>query len=189
MADPTLVAKVFSSDYSIQSIMDGISRSLPEMTALVTSLMYIVGFWIIFRSVYGLREAAESKQMMSQKTGIFKPIMGLIAGGALVFFPQAIHMAMGTFYAQTIPKSIISYTQNIQSDNKQLVTDILRFIQFIGLVAFFRGWIIISNLGEQSQAQGSGLGKALTHLIGGTLAMNIVGTIDILKATFGSSGS
>ena len=55
-------------------------------------------------------------------------------------------------------------------------------IQTIGLIAFIRGWVLVARSASQGQPPG-GTGKGLVHVFGGILAMNIVGTIQVINNT------
>ena len=48
--------------------------------------------------------------------------------------------------------------------------------------------MILARANNKGSPPGQG-GKGAVHLIGGIFAVNILGTIDILKATFGFLGS
>jgi hypothetical protein len=58
------------------------------------------------------------------------------------------------------------------------------FVQFIGYIAFLRGWILLARLGERSSQEGT-LARALMHIFGGILAINVFGTYRMLKVTLG----
>jgi intracellular multiplication protein IcmC len=55
-------------------------------------------------------------------------------------------------------------------------------IQVIGLIAFVRGWVLVARSASQGQPPG-GTGKGLIHVFGGILAINIVGTINMINNT------
>ena len=54
-----------------------------------------------------------------------------------------------------------------------LIDVVVKFIQLIGLIAFIRGWFILSHSAEGNSQQG-GLSKGLTHIIGGILSINFI---------------
>ena len=66
--------------------------------------------------------------------------------------------------------------------NSQLGNAVVIIFQTIGLYAFTRGWILIARAASQGQQPG-GTGKGLMHVFGGVLAVNIVGTVELLKNT------
>ena len=63
------------------------------------------------------------------------------------------------------------------------MTALLGLVQVMGVIAFIRGWVLLGHAGEQNAQQGM-FGKGLTHIIGGILAINIVGTKDLIWNTF-----
>ena len=63
---------------------------------------------------------------------------------------------------------------------------ILKYLSLIGLIAFLRGWVILSKMGHSGSQPGR-VGKGITHSGGGILLINIVQTTQILANTFGYS--
>ena len=57
-------------------------------------------------------------------------------------------------------------------------------IQFIGVLAFIRGLVILSHVGGHGGHQGS-LGRGLTHVIGGIFCINIYEFIKVILLTIG----
>ena len=61
-------------------------------------------------------------------------------------------------------------------------------IQVAGLIAFIRGWLILSKSVQKDGGNQPGqLTKGMIHIVGGVLAMNVTRTIDVITATFGLS--
>ena len=56
--------------------------------------------------------------------------------------------------------------------------------QFVGYVAFIRGWILLLRIGEQGSQPGA-FAKAVTHIVGGLVAINIFGTVAVIQNTIG----
>ena len=65
--------------------------------------------------------------------------------------------------------------------NSQAGLAITRIFQVIGLAAFLRGWLLIAK-SAQGQQQGN-TSKGFIHIFGGILAMNVIGTLQILNNT------
>ena len=55
-------------------------------------------------------------------------------------------------------------------------------VQVIGVIAFIRGWVLIARSASQGQPPG-GTGKGIAHVFGGIMAMNIVGTLQVVNNT------
>lgn len=61
---------------------------------------------------------------------------------------------------------------------------VLGFVQIIGGIAFIRGFLVMKNAVEGSgQAT---VAAGLTHIIGGTMAINIVAMLKVIDKTFGT---
>jgi hypothetical protein len=59
-------------------------------------------------------------------------------------------------------------------------------IQFIGVIAFIRGLLLMSNLANESHQSGV-FSKGLTHVIGGLFCINIFQVVQVIQSTFGIS--
>ncbi len=65
------------------------------------------------------------------------------------------------------------------------VKSILMFVQIIGAIAFIRGWLIVKNAVEG--AGQATVPQGITHILGGTMALNIGLMIEIFDRTFGTN--
>ena len=61
---------------------------------------------------------------------------------------------------------------------------LILLIQFIGFLSFVRGWFLIAKTAE-GQSQQASVGKGMTHIIGGVIAINFVNVVNIFKLTAG----
>ena len=52
----------------------------------------------------------------------------------------------------------------------------------VGIVAFIRGMIMLNKVGGQGAQPGT-MGKALTHIVGGLLAINMWGFWEVIENT------
>lgn len=159
-----------------------LSANYPALWKMVTGLAYVAGLGFIMRAVYQLKTYGQNMSMMSSQGNLKGPLISFIVGAALIFLPtiKASLIASSFGGAQTP----ISYASANSLWNAQSTYALLGLVQFVGVVAFIRGWFHLSHLGGQSGGQHS-FGKALTHIIGGILAINIQGTINMLQTTFG----
>ena len=67
-------------------------------------------------------------------------------------------------------------------EDSQFGYTIALVVQVVGVVAFVRGWVLIARSASQGQPPG-GTGKGLMHVFGGVMAMNIIGTVEVLENT------
>jgi len=171
-------------DTSQTSVLINIAKSLIPVQNLITGAAYLVGIAFALKALYSLKIYGESKTMMSSNTSIKDPLFHLMIAGFLIFFPTGFEVMMNsTFgYSNVLAYSDSTVTDAMFGGNSQLGNAVVIIFQTIGLYAFTRGWILIARAASQGQQPG-GTGKGLMHVFGGVLAVNIVGTVDVLKST------
>jgi len=171
-----------SSSPDAGMMLQNLSRSYPDLWRLFTATAYVMGFLFGFKGVYALKAYGEARTMMSSNASLKGPITYLIVAVALIFSPQLYRDFLMTTFGSpdTTPLSWSSSTYGIST---QTMKAVLGLIQIVGLIAFIRGWLYISKSADQS-GQGNFV-KGLTHIIGGIMAINIVGVRNVLWGTFG----
>ena len=155
--------------------------SIDGLWSLATAAGRLIGMAFIMRGVYQLKVYGDLRTMMSTQTNLKSTLVMFFVGVALMFSTNMLQTMMLTTFGYASPLEIRGVENKYFSAESMRV--ILHFVQFIGLVAFIRGWIYLT------QSQNSGghhtFGKSLTHIFGGILAINIQGTSNVLKASFG----
>ncbi|OYV54139.1 MAG: type IV secretion protein IcmC [Legionella sp. 21-45-4] len=166
------------------SIASNIAKSLLPVQSLISGFAYIMGILFIFKALMTLKQHGESKGSMSSNSSMKEPLVYFIVGGLLIYFPTTFEVVMNSTFGYS---SVLAYSQEstmagwLGGDN-QLGLAITTIIQTIGLYAFVRGWVLIVRATSTGQPPG-GVGKGLTHVFGGVLAINIVGTIELVNNT------
>lgn len=174
------------------SILTNIGHSLIPIQKLITGGAYLIGCAFLFKAIYSLKMYGESRSMMSQSASAKEPILYLMIGAMLIYFPTTFEVMMMSSFGYA---NVLQYAP-INSKNQALEAlfgagsvvgePLCMLIQVIGLIAFVRGWVLIARSATQGQPPG-GTGKGLIHVAGGVLAVNIVGTIDMINNTLYSS--
>jgi intracellular multiplication protein IcmC len=170
------------------NVLQNIANSAGPLQKLVTGAAYLIGCAFLFKAIYTLKVYGESKSMMSSNTSIKEPVVYLIVGTALIYFPSAFAVVMQTSFGYS---SVLQYAP-VNSSNSAMDTlfgsgsvvgkPLTLIIRVIGLIAFVRGWVLIARSASQGQPPG-GVGKGFMHVFGGTLAINIVGTLNMINNT------
>ena len=174
-------------------ILTNIASSMQSVERLITGAAYLMGLAFAVKALMSLKELGESRAMMSGKASIKEPLIFFIVAAMLVYLPSGFQMLMNTTFGYS---NVLAYAP-VNSNNSTL--DILFgqdsavgaslaiIIQTIGLIAFVRGWVLIARSASSGQPPG-GTGKGMVHVFGGNLAMNIVGTLQIINNTlYGTS--
>lgn len=166
------------------SILTNIAHSLIPVQRLITGGAYLVGIGFAVKALFTLKTHGEQKSSMSSNSTLKEPILYFIVSAVFIYFPTAFEMLMNTTFGYS---TVLSYsTGTAMSDWLGSESDIGRaltiIIQTIGLYAFVKGWMMIAKSSSTGQPP-NGTGKGLTHVFGGILAVNIVGTIEMINNT------
>jgi intracellular multiplication protein IcmC len=169
-------------------VINNLARSLGPVQTLIFGCSYLLGLMFGFKFLFSLKIYGEQRTMMSSHTNVKEPLMYLIVTAVFFYFPSAIETMMNTAFGYS---NALDYT-SISSANTSISAlfgptspvgaSLALFIQTIGLVAFLRGWMLVARSASQGQPPG-GTGKGLMHVFGGILAINIVGTLEIINNT------
>lgn len=189
MADTTCTGGTVACWIAGQAdILTNIANSLVPVQRLITGGAYLMGCAFIFKAIYALKMYGEAKTMQSSSTSVKEPLAYLMVGAIFIYFPTAFSTLMQSTFGY---QNILQYAP-VNSSNQSLDTlfgsgsvvgrPLAILIQVIGLVAFVRGWVLIARSASQGQPPG-GTGKGLIHVFGGILAINIVGTINMINNT------
>lgn len=173
------------------NILINIANSLQPVQRLVSGAAYLIGLAFAFKAIHSLKVYGESRTMMSGNTSLKEPLAYLLVAGILVYLPTGVQVILNTTFGNSQYAQILAYAP-ISSNSSILDTlfgqdsavgeSLAIIIQTIGLIAFVRGWVLIARSASQGQPPG-GTGKGLIHVFGGILAMNIVGTLQIINNT------
>lgn len=169
-------------------VMTNLSSSLLSIEDLVTGTAYLIGMVYIVKALHGLKVFGESRTMMSSSQSIKDPLIHLFVGAMLIYFPTGFEIMMNsTFgYSTVLAYAPINSGNPLLSalfgEDSQVGYTLALIIQVVGVVAFVRGWVLIARSASQGQPPG-GTGKGLMHVFGGVMAMNIIGTLEVLENT------
>lgn len=169
-------------------ILANIAKSMEPIERLVSGAAYLIGILFALKAIYSLKVYGEARTMMSSNSNIKEPVTYFLVAGILIYLPTGFQILMNSTFGYA---NVLAYAP-INSNNQTLSTlfgpnssvgrPLSLIIQVIGLIAFVRGWVLIARAASQGQPAG-GTGKGLMHVFGGIMAMNIVGTIQIINNT------
>lgn len=177
---------------STVNILLNIANDIIPLQNLISGLAYLIGVTFIVKALYSLKVYGEARSMMSSNASVKEPLIYILIGALLIYTPTAVEIIMNTTFGYS---TILSYAPiggdswfaTIFGSETEVQKPIIIIIQIIGLYAFVRGWVLIARAASQGQPPG-GTGKGLVHVFGGILAMNIVGTIQIINNTLYGTG-
>jgi intracellular multiplication protein IcmC len=157
-----------------------LGQSLPAVYYLVGAISYITGIILVAAALYRLRKTGDHQSHMVNPVGLGGPLANLLLAVGLIWWPTMLDTITTTFWGTNSP---LGYTPPFANDYQGVWNVIVNIMKIVGLIAFIRGWYLLSRAGEQGQ-QGM-IGKGLTHIVGGIFAYHIEGTLSVLMHTFG----
>ena len=167
-------------------ILTNIASTLIPVEHLITGAAYLMGLAFAMKALFCLKQHGENRAA-AQQSSFKEPLMYFLVAAVFIYFPTGFSVLMKTTFGYS---NVLAYTA-INTKNQTLNAlfnsgaaseALTRIIQVIGLIAFIRGWVLLSRSSGQGQQQG-GTSKALMHIVGGILAMNIIGTLEVLNNT------
>lgn len=178
----TLLAGCQSANFpALDQMLIRFTTQFPGIYRLVSAVAYLTGMILIFRAVYQLKVYGDMRTMMSAQTNLKSTLVLFIAGTALMYTPTALKIFMYSTFGTTNITDPMAYASGSSGDTA--VRAVLMVVQLIGIISFIRGWILLTQ--SQSGGGHSTFGKAVTHIIAGIFAVNIVGVRNLLQGTFG----
>jgi intracellular multiplication protein IcmC len=159
-------------------------QNLGVMGDIVQAIAIIMGLGLFMAGIFKLKRYGEMRTMMSHHMTIAAPLLMLTGGIMLLCLPFMLHTALLNFWSINNPTQYSGGS----SGWEQIVPVVIVFVRLIGVGAFMRGILLFSRSGGE-QAQHGTMAKALLHLLGGILCVNIVGTVRLLEGIFGYTSS
>ena len=159
--------------------------SIGPLMKLVLTAAPIMGIVVMMGALFAATRIQEGKATTKQV------LWGFLVAGLLFSMGPAIQAMTATLsLGGSDAANVLAGRYAVRSGPSHCgaVSSILGFVQFIGLVAFARGLLLLHKHGE-GKDQGDGLGRGFTHLIGGSAAMNITTTAQILANSFGATAA
>lgn len=179
----------------IQTVLTNLTSIVAPLTLMVLIISYVAGIFYIFKSISMMKKFG----MMSQtQHGEFSgPMLQLVVGTALIFLPTLTDVSMASLFGETASifsggsvdytqlgtgSTLLSYGANagVEQQWANFANVLVLYIQFLGFLSFVKGWFLIAKVGSPGGAQQGGFAKGITHVIGGIVAVNIVGVFNIL---------
>jgi intracellular multiplication protein IcmC len=196
-----LFAFVCESAYAadIQTVLTNMSNIIMPLTAMVLMISYAAGVYMIIHALTMFKKFG-NVSMQAQPGELSGPLMQLIVGAVLIYLPTSTDTLTNSLFGTTA--SIFGYGTDINFANAGTGSQILGYlptnsfgqqwaamantlvlyIQFLGLLSFVKGWFILSKSAGHG-AQPGMFAKGVTHVLGGIVAINFVGVVQIISNT------
>jgi hypothetical protein len=158
------------------------------MFSALSVLSFLIGIFLIYRGLVKGSKVGSDPRAAATHMILVNLFVGAIMVSIGAMLPNMLTTLFGDSNIKTF-SSIINWSvitgSSVDTTKADLtVHAILMFVQIIGAIAFIRGWMIIKNAVE-----GTGqvtVPQGITHIIGGTMAINIGMMLKLFDSTFGT---
>ena len=169
-------------EVNVATMIENFKVALPSLMRLITALAYVIGMFFVIRGIMMLKEHGESRTHQSSDRGHLKGGLIMIAvGAALLYLPSSVQTGMSTFWTNPTP---LAYVAQQNDPWSELIQACFLVIQLIGTIAFIRGLIMLTHLSQHGGHQGT-FGKAMAHIVGGILLIDMYDFVTAVGNTLG----
>ena len=155
-------------------------NSLSTFAVILEIIAIAVGLGLVVGGFFRLKLYGQMRgNFMSYQMTLSGPLMMFLAGVLLLVLPTTLRSGLLAFWGSSSP---MAYTGNTTNSWAAYVPVVIRFVQVVGIAAFIRGIMLISKAGGGQQSQPGARSKALLHMLGGVLCINVVATHALLAS-------
>jgi intracellular multiplication protein IcmC len=189
----TIPLTSFAVDTNLGTMLFNLQQSLGGIWTMLMASCWMLGVITFTLGMLKLKKFGQMTVFMSTHAEIVGPIVRIIIGTLLLYTPFSINIVLSSLWGQGAGQlgepgqegTMQGYKMIAESDTsaQALMFPVFSMVQVIGLVAFIRGMMKMTKVGEQG-TQGN-IQSGLMLVFGGVMAINIVATTNAVRATFG----
>src|SRR3990167_1208310 len=147
---------------------------------ILQSVAIGLGVALMLGSLLKFKRYGESRTFMSQQSSIGRPVGMLISAVCLLCFPLVINTLRLSIFGDVSP---LAYPAMSSPESNQMIKPVIALIRIVGIIGIMRGIILMSRAGGE-QAQPGSIGKAMLHIIGGLMCVQILYVWNIMGFLF-----
>lgn len=166
---------------NISDMIQNIANTVPELMFFVTALSYVFGFWFVYHGLLLLKKYGMQRTQMSGDASLTPSVVNIFVGAALIYLPSTVQSGMATFWTNPNP---YGYDTSSEDNWNVFITACFMIIQLLGVIAFIRGLMMLTKLG-QGGGQQAGFGRAMAHIVGGIFCIDMYDFLQAVLATLG----
>ena len=128
----------YALEVNVATFLTNLAQTSPNLMQLTTAIAYVMGMWLIIKSIIGLKNYGDSRSSGGQGQGLKGPLITMAVGGALFYLPSSVQVGLSTFWANPTPYAYYNENNDTWSE---LINSVFMIIQLVGTIAFIRGLI------------------------------------------------
>lgn len=162
----------------LAQMLKNLSDTIPNLMELVTAIAYVMGMFFMVKAIFALKNYGEQRSHggYESEKSLMSALLILFVGAGLFYLPTMVQAGLTTFWTEPNP---YAYEDENSDPWMEMLKAVFIIVQLVGTIAFIRGLVILSHVGKGGER--GAVGKAMTHMIGGILCINLYG---FLQAVF-----
>lgn len=191
------------TELDVKDILVNASSILNPTLRLMLAISFVIGIWFIIKGLMKLKSFAQPLTQTSQPGDFSGPITYILIGAVLIYIPSSTNVLTSTFFGQgtlslfsasgspdvkrlgQASAKLMGYASvSLESQWAVLIDTVVYYMQFIGFLAFIRGWILIAHTQHGQHDQ---MSKGIIHVVGGILAINFLPLVNAVINTISGS--
>lgn len=176
------------TSFDLATAISNLSAAFGSIQSLIFAVSYVIGVALFVKGIMMFKIFATQSFASAQRGEVGAPLVHILIGALLLYFPTTVDTSLSTVFGSNTVGSasqLMAYQSLSGIQQWQGLADvIIDYTKLVGLIAFIRGWVLITKTGHHGGGQAT-LGKGILHIVGGILLINIVDTFSILATTFG----
>ena len=192
----TSVFVLFASSDALGQDQGHILAQLTAVMSFVEILAFVSGLFLFGFGVYGVYKASASPNQNSYSSSFKYVLSGTLLLSIITTYGIIVRTTVNEQWNESA-RSVLALNERALENFSGTSTNtvlgammpaslgvvMLGIIYLIGFISFIRGLYLIKDIGGNSQ-NAAGLGKVLTHIIGGVVCMNLTRTSCLLANSF-----
>lgn len=185
------INKAYAAPITITEMLGNLQGTWSELFLATKTFSFVVGIALF---VIGLHKATlVAKEKAEAKSVFFYILAGVLLVNIGGFFDAiTITMGLNNGFNETLTNELFmpsdqnnTLYKHLQGEGSQAAFgSIVGLIKVVGFIAIVRGILILKEMGNP-RSQNAGLGKALLHIVPGSMLMNIVQVGEIFAESVG----
>lgn len=170
---------------SVGPILAAFDQNIEPLIKITGSVAFLIGIFVIYKAVMQIAATAKAGGQHNGHGGYKGSFISMFIGVALLKLPTTMNTVNESVFMQAVsPLSYNVHSSQLSDKTNSMLYVILHFIQFVGIVAFIRG-LMIMNKAANGGGHDVSYEKGVVFILSGILAANIVVTTNMLSKSFG----
>ena len=164
-----------------ERLVAAVANIEPGAYAVLTATVYIMGLCGFGAGL--LRLARMSNRYASPPTGA-GTVLCFATGTAMFAFPSWLESGAVSLFGLGPRVDALSYGGGVgAAEYNALLASLFVIVEFVGLVSFLRGWLVLRAAADGGQR--TTMGSGVWHIVGGLLGWHIVPVLHAVQSTMG----